>query len=187
MELTLKERGSLIIQFCKESKIINPVEMFEEIARQNFIRIHGPEHHVLNGAVFLTAFYNAGGKINLAESLEELMTRGLQMPGATCGKWGVCGAVTSIGAALSIVDGTSPLSIDDNWGNHMKYTSKTLNDLADIGGPRCCKRHAFLVFESAVEYAKNHYNITFEYKRPVCKFAEFNQQCIEVRCPFYGL
>lgn len=29
--------------------------------------------------------------------LEELTKRGLQMPGATCGMWGVCGAVSSLG------------------------------------------------------------------------------------------
>ncbi len=54
----------------------------------------------------LTAYYNAGGKIELETSLNELMRRGLQMPGATCGMWGVCGAVSSMGAALAIIDGT---------------------------------------------------------------------------------
>lgn len=34
----------------------------------------------------------------LQAGLEELMRRGLQMPGATCGMWGVCGAVSSMGA-----------------------------------------------------------------------------------------
>ena len=46
----------------------------------------------------MTAFYNAGGKIELQTSLNELVKRGLQMPGATCGMWGVCGAVSSLGA-----------------------------------------------------------------------------------------
>ena len=32
------------------------------------------------------------------------------MPGAMCGFWGVCGAITSVGAALAIIDGTGPLS-----------------------------------------------------------------------------
>ena len=66
------------------------------------------------------------------------------MPGATCGMWGVCGAVSSMGAALSIIDGTGPLSSDDSWGKHMEFTSKALGSLAKVGGPRCCKRDAFL-------------------------------------------
>ena len=31
----------------------------------------------------------------------------LRMPGAMCGLWGICGAITSIGAALAIIDGTT--------------------------------------------------------------------------------
>ena len=69
----------------------------------------------------MTAFYNAGGRIELAAALNELMKRGLQMPGATCGLWGVCGAVSSLGAALSIIDETGPLSADSSWGKHMEF------------------------------------------------------------------
>lgn len=42
-------------------------------------------------------------------SLSKILKEGLKMLGAMCGLWGVCGAVTSIGAALSIIDGTGPL------------------------------------------------------------------------------
>lgn len=102
-----------------EEKSKNPVEIFNNIAKREFIRIHGPEHHVLDGAALLTAFYNAGGNIDLYNCLKELMKRGLQMPGATCGMWGVCGAVSSMGAALFIIDKTGPVSSDKSWGKHL--------------------------------------------------------------------
>lgn len=63
--------------------------------------MHGPEHHVLDGACLLMAFYNAGGKIDIDTSLEQLVKEGLRMPGAMCGLWGVCGAITSIGGDFS--------------------------------------------------------------------------------------
>ena len=148
----MEERAKKIIKACLQEKSTNPVEIFYNIAQKEFIRIHGPEHHVLDGAALLTAFYNAGGKIDLNESLNELMRRGLQMPGATCGMWGVCGAVTSMGAALSIIDGTSPLSSDGSWGKHMEFTSNALKGLSQLGGPRCCKRDAFISFQEAVRY-----------------------------------
>ena len=100
-------------------------------ALKEYVRMHGPEHHVLDGAALLTAYYNAGGNIDLQASLTELMNRALSMPGAMCGMWGVCGAVTSLGAALSIIENTGPLSKED-WGKHMKVTSKALNRLAEI-------------------------------------------------------
>ena len=187
MEYSLEERGRAIITACLEEKSKNPIEIFKKIANQDFVRIHGPEHHILDGAALLTSYYNAGGKINLQESLKELMKRGLTMPGATCGLWGVCGAVNSVGAALSIIDGTGPLSEDSSWGAHMKFTSKALGTLAEIGGPRCCKRNAFLTLREAVTFVKENYGVQLEQSDIRCSFNEKNNECIKKKCPFYKI
>ena len=181
----MEERAKKIVEACLQEKSKNPIEIFVNIARKEFVRIHGPEHHILDGASLLTAFYNAGGKIELQESLNELMKRGLQMPGAVCGMWGVCGAVSSMGAALSIIDGTGPLSADSSWGKHMEFTSKALAGLSRTGGPRCCKRDAFISFQQAIEHINENYDVKLEGSDIVCCFSEKNEQCIKVRCPFY--
>ncbi len=186
MEYTMEERGEKIINFCMKEIGKNPVKIFEKIAKEDFIRIHGPEHHILDGAAILTAYHNAGGKINLQTSLAELMKRGMQMPGAACGMWGVCGAVSSIGAALSIIDGTGPISTDASWGKHMLFTSSALQRLAEIGGPRCCKRDAFLSFEEAVRFINENYEVKLEISRITCDFYKKNEQCLGKRCPFRG-
>ena len=67
----MEDRGKKIIEACLQEKSKNPIEIFCNIAKQDFIRIHGPEHHILDGAALLTAFYNAGGKIDLKECLYE--------------------------------------------------------------------------------------------------------------------
>ncbi len=185
MEYSMEERCNDIINACLQEQGNNPIEMFKRIASQEFVRIHGPEHHILDGAVVLTAFYNAGGKIDLEASLKELMKRGLQMPGATCGLWGVCGAANSIGAALSIIDGTGPLSQDDSWGKHMQFTSKALETLARVGGPRCCKRNAMLSMQEAVTYINEHYDVKLETSDIRCSYSNQNNECIKTRCPFY--
>ena len=181
----MEERGRKIIEVCLQEKRKNPVAIFNQIAQMDFIRIHGPEHHILDGAALLTAFYNAGGKIDLENSLKELMQRGMQMPGATCGMWGVCGAVSSMGAALSIIDGTGPLSSDASWGKHMEFTSKALYSLSKTGGPRCCKRDAFLSFQQAIEFINGNYDVELESDSIECLFNEKNEQCIKEKCPFY--
>ena len=183
MDYSLQQRGELIIAECMKISNTNPYEIFCRIAQMDFINIHGPEHHVLDGACILTAFHNAGGKIELYDALQKLMREGLRMPGAACGLWGVCGAVTSIGAALAIIDGTGPLSVED-WGSHMEYTSAALARLAETGGPRCCKRDAFLSMEQAVEYIKKRYNITLDMSPIKCEFSSRNNQCIGKRCPY---
>lgn len=181
----MEERAKKIIETCLCENSKNPIEIFNHIAQSDFVRIHGPEHHVLDGAALLTAFYNAGGQVDLQSSLQELMKRGLQMPGATCGMWGVCGAVSSMGAALSIIDGTGPLSEDASWGKHMDFTSKALHSLSRVGGPRCCKRDAFLSFQEAIQFINESYDVELESSTIECSFSEKNEQCIKERCPFY--
>lgn len=51
----------------------------------SFCHMHGPEHHVMVGAALLTAYKNAGGAINLRESVMEMLNRGKAVPGGTCG------------------------------------------------------------------------------------------------------
>ena len=183
----MEERVKKIIEVCLKEKSKNPIEIFNHIAKDECIRIHGPEHHVLDGASVLTAFYNAGGKIALEESLQEMAKRGLQMPGATCGMWGVCGAVSSMGAALSIIDQTGPLSADASWGKHMAYTSKALYSLSQVGGPRCCKRDAYLSFQKVIEFINETYDVKLENALIECNFSEKNEQCIKGKCPFYKI
>ena len=183
MDYTLEQRAESIIAECMQINSTNPYEIFKTIAGKDCVRIHGPEHHVLDGACILTAFYNAGGNIDLHDALQKLMSEGLRMPGAACGLWGVCGAVTSIGAALAIIDKTGPLSTED-WGNHMEYTSAALARLAHIGGPRCCKRDAFSSLEQAVEYINEHYDISLDIPSIKCDFLPQNDQCIGERCPY---
>ena len=184
--MTVNEKAALIIKDILSEKGTIPVRIFKNIANKEYISIHGPEHHILDGASILVAFYNAGGNIDLNKSLEKLLEEGLRMPGAMCGLWGVCGAVSSIGAALAIIDGTGPLSDDGTWGEHMSFTSQALGELGKTGGPRCCKRDAMIAFKSGVEYINTHYEVKLDYEPQECEFSEANQQCIKERCPFYA-
>lgn len=183
--MTLEEKGKQIIQDIREETGTNPVRIFMHMAQKDYIAIHGPEHHVLDGASLLVACKNAGMEYDLDESLNKLLREGLRMPGAMCGLWGVCGAVTSIGAALAILDETGPLSDDGSWGEHMAFTSDAIRELGEINGPRCCKRDAMLVFKHAVKYVNRRYGVLLDYEEQKCEFSQLNQQCIKQRCPFY--
>ena len=117
--------------------------------------------------------------------ISKIFIEGLRMPGAMCGLWGICGAITSIGAALAIIDGTGPLSTDGTWGNHMQFTSKAIGELGTINGPRCCKRDAMIAFKNGIDYVNAHYGVILQYEQMQCGFTDFNEQCIKERCPFY--
>lgn len=183
--VTTAEKAQLIICDIKKEKGVSPVRIFKNIAGNDYISIHGPEHHILDGASILVAYKNAGGKIDLDTALEKMMYEGLRMPGAMCGLWGVCGAVTSVGAALSIIDGTGPLSTDGTWGDHMAFTSAAIGALGKINGPRCCKRDAMIAFQNGIEYINAHYGVHLETEDITCGYSGRNAQCIGTRCPYF--
>jgi len=184
--MTVNEKVQLIIGDIQLETSTSPARIFENIAAHDYVSMHGPEHHVLDGACLLTAYRNAGGVIDLPTALEKLMAEGLRMPGAMCGLWGVCGAVTSLGAALAILDGTGPLSADGSWGQHMVFTSSAVRELGRIDGPRCCKRDGKRSLELAVDYVNEHYPVHLTHEVFPCRYASVNAQCIRERCPYYS-
>lgn len=184
--MTIAEKGELIIRDIKNESGVNPASIFRNIARKEYMSIHGPEHHILDGASILVAYKNAGGDIDLDSALNKLMYEGLRMPGAMCGLWGICGAISSVGAALAIIDGTGPLSTDGTWGEHMKFTAEAAAELGRINGPRCCKRDAMTAFKNGIKYINSHYEVKLESDDIKCEFKTLNVQCINERCPYYG-
>ncbi len=172
-----------IIALCFASTSKNPVEIIQSMMAQPFCHMHGPEHHVMVGAALLTAYKNAGGEINLEKTLIEMMNRGKSVPGGACGFWGACGAGISTGMFISIISKSTPLTNEPFALSH-KMTAKSLGQIGEIGGPRCCKRDSFLSILAAVDYVKDHFGVEMEKTEVVCRFSFQNNQCIGKRCPF---
>ena len=129
--------------------------------------------------------HNAGVEFDLDKALDEMIVRGQKMPGATCGQWGMCGSSASVGAALAIIHETGPLSNNQYYKDNLSYVSKALGKLADVGGPRCCKRNAFLSILTAIDFVNEQYGIELAKQEFKCIFSNKNKQCIGMRCPFY--
>ena len=191
---------SNIIEICITMTGANPVDILERLMKQPFCHMHGPEHHTMVGAALLTAYHNAGGRIggrmsgadsdengqgmSLRAALEEMMSRGHEVPGGACGFWGACGAGVSTGMFVSIVTGSTPLE-EEAWGLANQMTGKALAAIGTIGGPRCCKRDSYLALEAAVEFCEEKFGVKMEWSRPICRRSTQNNQCIGVRCPFH--
>ena len=85
MNYTLEEKYNIIKEMVKEVTSKNPITILKKLMHKDFINIHGPEHHFLDGAAFLVACKNAEGKIDIDDCLDELAKRTMNMPGAMCG------------------------------------------------------------------------------------------------------
>ena len=46
----MEERAEKIMEACLRENSKNPIDVFYNIANMDFVRTHGPEHHVLDGA-----------------------------------------------------------------------------------------------------------------------------------------
>ena len=100
MDYTLEEKYARIREDALAAIGCDPVHIAHEIVHRDYVNMHGPEHHFLDGAAFLAAYRNSGGEIDLDKALDELAKRTVKMPGEMCGQWGVCGSAASVGAAF---------------------------------------------------------------------------------------
>ncbi len=172
-----------VIGVCMRESIKNPVKILQRLMALPFCHMHGPEHHIMVGASLLTAYKNAGGEIDLHKALIEMQSRGKKVPGGACGFWGACGAGVSSGMFVSIVTGSTPLA-SEVWGLSNMMTSRALNAIGEIGGPRCCKRDSYLSIIEAVKFSKTHLGVEMELSDIKCIHSSLNNQCIGERCPF---
>ncbi len=182
---SMEDKYRLIKAELLKAKGNNPISIVKAIMRNDFVSIHGPEHHFLDGGAFMVALHNAGLEFELDDCLDTLAKRSISMPGAMCGHWGVCGSVSSLGAALAIIHNVGPLSDSKYYSDDMRYTSSVIKKMSEIGGPRCCKRNAYLSISTAIEFVKKEYGVELESEHIECDFSSLNQQCLKERCPFY--
>jgi hypothetical protein len=181
---TMEEKYDIIIAACLKETSSDPLANALRLMANPAISLHGPEHHLLDGAAFLTACHNAGVVFDLRKALVELRERAALMPGATCGYWGICGSAASLGAALAILHGTGPLSNNDYYKDNMALTSRCLERIGQIGGPRCCKRNAFLSLTTAADFVQEHYGVKLPVAPFTCPYSAQNPTCLRAQCPF---
>ena len=173
-----------ILSLCLSSSSQDPAEILEAMMALPFCHMHGPEHHVMVGAALLTAYANAGGKIGLKSALKEMIRRGKSVPGGACGFWGACGAGISTGMFVSIVSASTPLAREPFALSH-QMTARSLEAIGRVGGPRCCKRDAYLSLAEAVLFAREHLGVDMPLSRTVCRHYPRNHECLGSRCPFH--
>ena len=185
------EGVAYIIGLCSGSASTDPIEIMNEAMSDKSIYPNGPEHHTLVGAALITAYANAGGKgpggdpLDKDAALAELKKRSLQVPGGTCGFWGTCGAAVSAGQAMSILNGSTPMK-QEPWAQCQRLTSMILGRMADVGGPRCCKRTGYISVLTAVPYIDMLLGANMQLPdEVVCKFFPRNAECRREECPFF--
>ena len=173
-----------VVGLCLVETSADPIAIIRKMMVMPQCHMHGPEHHIMVGCALLTAYANAGGEIDLPKALKEMVSRGSKVPGGACGFWGACGAAVSTGMFISIITGSTPL-MNEAWGHSNLMTSRSLQKLGEIGGPRCCKRNSYMSILTAIDYVEELTGIRMHRFGITCTHMSSNSQCIGGRCPFY--
>ena len=176
----------LIETYCLSTELKDPLELALILMRSPRMKMHGPEHHFLVPAVLLAAYYNIiGDQKEKKLKIKEARVRSSRVLGGFCGFYGDCGAAVGTGIFMSLITGATPLSTRE-WKLSNLMTAKSLSSIANHGGPRCCKRNAYLAINEAVNFLKENFNIRMETNRNLeCEFSDLNKECLKEECPYY--
>ena len=186
-----QEQHIWVEEMLMASASVTPAELLEQVMADPRCPAFGPLHHFVVGAVLLTCWRNAEGSDDrdglLQKDLEEMSARSSYVPGATCARWGICGAAASAGMAYAIVRDNAPLK-SEGWQDGQLMVSDLLARIARSGSPRCCKRDARVAIAAAVPYFNElgGPQLLEWDKTPSCEVSQKNSVCMGTRCPFYG-
>jgi hypothetical protein len=175
----------VIERFCLATESTNPLEISRALMRHPRLAMHGPEHHYLVPAALLAAHANARGEpAEKPRLLAEARRRSDPVKGGFCGFQGACGAAIGAGIYVSVATGATPLT-DGPWALANGATSRALDALSRVGGPRCCKRTTWLALLSAVRFARERLGVSLDGEGARCDVVALNRECIGERCPFH--
>lgn len=179
-----------IIQSLMGSSSTTPAELLEQVMADQRCPTFGPIHHFIVGAVLLACWRNAEAAPDRSErlraDLKEMVTRSDHVPGATCARWGVCGAAASAGMAYAIVRDNAPLK-QEGWQEGQLMVSDLLARIARAGSPRCCKRDTRVAIAAAIPYFNElgGPQLRESPTPPICTSFEQNSVCTARLCPFH--
>ena len=163
----------------------NPVDIADEIMASSFVHMHGPEHHFIVGASLLCAFCNTYGGVDLENALNAVISRGKKVPGGFCGMAGCCGAAVSAGIFLSVILKATPMSKEE-WALSNRMTSRCLEAVSRLGGPRCCKRDSYTTILAAAEFLREELGKPLGVSDEIlCSHFGDNAECLKVECPYF--
>ena len=97
------------------------------------------------------------------------------------------GMLRSSGMFMSIITKATPLT-GRSWKLSNLMTSRALKSIAELGGPRCCKRDSFTAAIAAVELVKEELGVEMELPEKItCDFSNENEQCLKKHCPYHRI
>lgn len=171
----------------RRKEVGNPMGIVCAVMDDPSFPMHNFAHHYLVPAVLFTeAGIKSGMALEKYESgMAEIAKRAKNVLPAFCGFYGACGAAVGCGIFTSVFTGATPLS-KDTWALCNYATAGALEKMAEMGGPRCCKRNTFAALLFMKKYVYDNFSIAVDIPDAIaCRYSRFNTECIKDGCPFF--
>ncbi len=161
-----------------------PEDILEELLLLPGLPMHGPEHHALPALALLLAARKLGRALP-ENAVAEAIRRSMVVPGGACGYLGACGAGISLGVAVSLLTGATPVRGNER-GMANRASAAGLCAAGD-GGARCCKRALRKVVRQGRIFVEKKLGIRFEPAEAAipCRDMPRNRECLDSGCPFH--
>jgi MoaA/NifB/PqqE/SkfB family radical SAM enzyme/SAM-dependent methyltransferase len=175
---------ALVEHICLTTRETDLIALMQEIRQHPAFPVHGPEHHALVPGVVLATYRNLGGEITSKE-IATALSRGKSVAGGSCGFMGVCGTVTGVGTAFSLLLKANPVRPKERRQVQL-VTHAVMQTLAQFEAARCCQRECWLALKKAAELSADLLPITLKADAEiVCRQSKHNKECLKNNCPFY--
>ena len=181
------EMTALCLEAFDRGGPVAPLDMLETMMSLPGVEMHTPEHHFMVPAALLTAAHSVSGRDRavLERALHAALNRSKRVPGGSCGDRGCCGAAVGAGIFAALWLKTTPKSAA-HWADANRFTSRCLEHIAAVDGPRCCKRVSYLAIEAAVPLARDMLGLDLgEPPRAACTRFARNAECLHAACPYF--
>jgi len=176
---------TLATMLARQIEGTKPAEALDDLLSQgDDAPVHGVWHHALIGEILLVCLRNAGHPLS-DDLVDEVLDRGHQIPGGSCGFLGTCGALSSAASAYAVLLRSTPVATEQRE-KLLQFAAKLAARLADIGGSRCCKKSSYVAFEVAQpELAKLGFDLPEEHFPGRCRFSAQNETCDGESCVYF--
>ena len=173
-----------MVRVCADDGTADPMANLRMLTSPSKADMNGPVHHAAVPFALITAVWKSDPFFDLESYLREAYSRATQVPMAACGYWGCCGAAIGAGIFCSVVTRTGPLTRGKRYGNANGMTSAVLARIAEVGGPRCCKRNSAIAVSVASSLSGEYVGTELHCSEYRCGREKDNPECIGTRCPF---
>lgn len=174
----------VIEHLCLTTRETDMLGLLEQIRQHPLVPTNGPEHHGLVPGIILATYRNLGGGID-EEMIRTGIRRGSQVIGGSCAYVGICGAVTGVGVAFSLLLEANPLKPTER-----RLLQSAIRDaiaeIADQQAARCCQRDCQLALQAAARISPRLLPLPLQADAAICCTQQHkNRECQGQACPLW--